>query len=160
MRYEWIPCKRVGQLTLGSPIEPYVADGTLISMPYECPIGPPDDWDRIVYRDENESTGDLVEEIVVFAEDGLIVDVRCNRRCELRGRKLIGLDYETVREWIGSEPDGDADILDLGALDLSDEVQEQYYFEEVDASVWVVEGIVKLIDCGGGNEEDSAGDAG
>ena len=146
---------------LDSPIEPYVEDGTLISMPYECKLGSTDDWDRYVYFDEEDSAKDGEVEIEVFAEDGLIVDVCCNRRCELGGRNLIGLDYETVREWIGSEPDdGDPDILDLGALDLSDEIQEQYYFEDVDAHVWVVEGIVKMIDCGGGNEEVSAGDAG
>ncbi len=136
-------------MILDTPINPYVEDGTLISMPFEDPPDPEDD-DRFVYADEEESARDWEEEIAVYVKEGLIASVSCSRRCELRGRNLIGLDYETVRKLVGSYLDADPDVVYLGEQDFIDEVEEQYYFEEVDANVWVEDGIVKSITCGRG----------
>ena len=147
MKYEWIPLVRLGPLKFGSPVWPYVEDGTLVPAPFSeeirnlgnLPDDDPDDDERFTYPDDDETN--------VYVEDGRIVDIACYNQCVLRGQNLIGPDYEIVRELIGSEPAGEPDIEPV-----IDDMQEVYEFKEAGAQIWVKDGKVVTIFCDDGGD--------
>lgn len=135
MKYEWIPKVRVGPLRFNAPINPYVDNKTLVLNPFDEDInnlGNTPGEDRYTYPNDDETS--------VYIEDGRIESIACNDRCMLRGQNLIGLDYERVRELIGSKPAGEPDIQPV-----IDELLDVYEFKEAGAQVWVNEGKVVTI---------------
>ena len=139
MKHEWIPLVRVGPLRFNADVSPYVADGTLVPAPFENDIGHALGQDRYTYSDD--------EETAVYVEDGRIASISCDDRCVLRGHNLIGLDYDRVRELIGSEPEGEPDIQPV-----IDELREQFSFNQVGAFVWVKDRKVLSITCHDGSD--------
>lgn len=135
--FEWTPLVGLGPLKFGLAVEPYVKQGTLV--PFEFDVGFKDatGWDHYSYAaDDND------DDTLVSVESGRIVSIGCYRHCVLRGCSLIGSDYETVKELIGSEPVGDPDVEEVG-----DQMQEVYDFGEAGALIWVLDGVVVSIDC-------------
>ena len=143
MKYEWIPMIRVGPLRFNAVVSLYVKNGTLVPAPFDDDIndlGNIPSEDRYAYPDDKETS--------VYVKDGRIESIDCGDQCVLRGQNLIGLDYERVRELIGSEPEGEAEIEFL-----SDGPQEQYnFYDAVGAFVWVKEGKVVSISCHDGSD--------
>ena len=146
MKYEWIPKVRVGPLKFNSAISPYVENGTLIPAPFDDDInnlGNTPGEDRYTYPDDDETD--------VYVENGQIESIACYNQCVLRGRNLIvldiGLDYERVRELIGSEPACGPTIQPV-----INELQEVYEFEVAGAQIWVKARKVVSIFCHDGSE--------
>ena len=150
LRHEWIPLERVGPLAFDAPIEPHLKNGTLVPAPFEDGRSSNPEGERFAYPDDRDG-----DDISVYVKNGRIESILCDYRCVLRGRNLIGLDYETFRELIGSAPAGGPE-----AVELIDEWQDQYDFDAVGAGVWVQDGIVLSVDCNGWIDEYGEDDAG
>jgi hypothetical protein len=136
MNCEWTPLIRVGPLEFGANIGPLVEEGVVIPLEYD------DDstgWETYAYG------GDAV---CVHVDDGRIVSVACYQQCLLRSRNLIGLDFASAVELIGFSPSCEPDIILI-----DEEPQQVFEIEEVEAQLWVKDGIVVTVFCSGIDDE-------
>ena len=133
--FAWIPLIGFGPLKFQESVEPYLQQEILVPFEFNDGLSDSTGWDNYSYFDDDT---------LVYVKSGRIISIACYRHCVLRGCDLIGSDYETVKETIGSEPEGDPDIEEL-----IDEVQEVFDFGEAGALVWVKDGVVVSIDVSG-----------
>lgn len=138
MQHDWVPLKRVGLLDFDASIAPFVEDRTLVY----------DYADDVLGGVNYSYDGDAVS---VDVEDGRIVAVMCFEQCLLNDTNLIGLDFDTVEKLLGCPPDGRPDVIEI-----DDEPELVYDFDEVGAQVWVRNGRVVVITCFGPDPPDDA----
>ena len=138
MQHDWVPLKRVGPLELDGSIARFVADRTVVYYEADDATG----WVDYSYD------GDA---IMVHVEDGSIVAVTCYQQCLLNGTNLIGLDYETVEKLLGCPTASSPDVIEI-----DDEPELVYDFDQVGANVWVRNGRVVSITCFGPDPPDGA----
>jgi len=129
MRVEWVPLKRVANFMFGSAVDPYVTDGYLMALPDEDGVG----W---------RAYGVRGRDMRVYAEDGEIISIACSDECCLKGRNLIGLPIEDAIEVIGTPPSSEPE-----QQWIIHERQTIYYFDEMEAMLWVHRGVVVSITC-------------
>lgn len=137
VKLEWIPLQRLGDFKFGESIEPYIEPYGLYSIPdeYENSVG----WD--VYGMENIG-------IRIYTENGVITSIACYEECLYEGKNLIGMELVDVVSVIKVNPSADVDIIEI-----DNEPQEVYEFDDIEAQVWVKNGKVVTIFCGPRCEE-------
>ena len=140
--FEWTPLVGLGPLKFRASVGPYVQQDILAAFEFKDGLRDPTGWENYSYIDDDSDDDDTL----VYVESGQIVSIACYRLCVLRGCNLIGSDYETVKELIGSEPVGDPDVEEIGG-----QMQKVYDFRKVGALVWVLDGVVVSMDCDGGD---------
>lgn len=131
MNYDWIPLTRLGPFEFRGDIRRLVESCIVI------PLKSNDDstgWDTYGYGKDAETR--------VHIENDLIVTVACYERCILHGRNLIGLEFDSAKQLIGCGHDEVPDIIEI-----DDEPQEVYEFDDAGAQVWVKDGKVITVFC-------------
>jgi len=138
---EWNPNIGVSAFRFGDRIDRYISAMGLEEFPnkYNETVG----W---------EIYGWSESDLHVYVEDDRIIAVACYDECWYRGINLIGTNITKGMECIGVRPEDNPD-----KFDLDDGIQVVFEFDEVDAQLWVKEGIVVTVICGCPSEEENPG---
>lgn len=131
MVQDWEPLVRLGVFEFNKSIGKFVEQSLLVRLP--------DDEDATGWQ----TYGVRGASIRVHVADGLVTSVACYDECILHGQNLIGMDFDEARRVIGSEPSEEVDTIYI-----SEEPQEVFEFEDVEAQVWVRDGRVVTVFCG------------
>jgi hypothetical protein len=136
MNWDWEPCRRVGVFEFGADLSNYRDEYELELVPeeYSESVG----WE--VYRPQKD-------DVRVYVENNSIVQIGCFESLLLEGLELIGLPIQKVKQILGMEPD-ENDILEV-----MDELEQVYEFEQVEAQFWTKDDRVVAIFCGRTEEE-------
>ena len=132
--YTWVPTKSIGQIKIGSPVQPYVQDGL---------IAPAED-----VSDLGQYLSDANETVLVEVDgDGNVESVLLNRECLYKGRNLIGMTLDEVSALLNAPPDEVADpfAVDEGGLETP------AYFEAFGLTLGLRGGLVRTVDIDDGN---------
>jgi hypothetical protein len=130
MKFEWEPLKRIGCFELGAPVQSYIERCRLTLVTYD---DDPTGWDTYEMPDMD---------MALHVEEGEIVSVACEEECWYKGVNLIGFDFDEAKKLLGLEPSDDVDIIEI-----DDEPQEVYEFDDVEAQIWVKDGKIVTVIC-------------
>jgi len=132
-KMDWVPVERIGPFRFENSIEEYLDKYHLVKVPEEFD----EDVGWHVYSTDAE--GDFR----IYVEEGSIVGIACYSDCWLNGVNLIGKTISEVVTLIGFTP-----CVDKNTIEIDEEQESIFEFEQVDAQVWVRQGKIVAVICG------------
>jgi hypothetical protein len=127
--YTWVPKKSVGQIKLGSPVQPYAQEG-LISQAKDV-------------ADFGQYWSDADETMLVEVDDqGNVESILLNRKCIYQGKNVIGMTLDEVSALLKAPPD---EVAESFALD-DGSVETPAYFEAFGLTLGLQAGVVRTVD--------------
>ena len=131
MTCDWVPLIRLGLFEFGTPIRDYID-----KLPLTLLADPDDEtgWDTYAVP------GDSLR---VHVDEGQITSIACYDNCILKGKNLIGLDFDEAKQHLGADPSEEPDTIYI-----DEEPQQVFEFDYVEAQLWVKDGRVVTVFCG------------
>ncbi len=131
MNWDWIPLQRVGVFLFGAEID---------SFRNECKLEP-------VQEEYSDSVGWEVygifgEDVRIFVENEVVVQLACYESIKYDGVELIGLSIDSLIDVLGFEPTG------KDSVEIEGETQVVYEFDDLEAQFWTSRGRVTTVFCG------------
>lgn len=131
MDTRWTPLKQVGPFKFGSTLKEY--SDTFSFREDENKYRTPEDWKAYIIDGENDN-------LAIYVEDGEIVSIRSEKELYYKDYNLIGLRIDAFIKLVESAPSEiDKDF------ELPSSIQDVYEFDDLEAQVWVLDGVVVTI---------------
>lgn len=134
----WVPRRKIGAFEFGADISVYCDEHSLELVPEEYSESV--NWE--VYRPKAGN-------FRLYVEEGRIAQMACFESLLLNNVELLGLSIREVQQILGTEPNHD------GTIEVIDEIEQVYEFDEVEAQFWVKDDRVVAVFCGPSQEESA-----